>query len=133
TSDKVAQPLDVRAGDQMEFQIHLYNTGNLTASVQVSDTLPANLALVYGPWSNLPPAPAFINNTVVWSGTLAAGGGGAIGFEATVLEVPPGGVITNAVWIDDGIHPVLRRQVTVQGWFDVYLPLILKEVCPASI
>ena len=44
-----------------------------------------------------------------------------------MLDVPSGGVITNAVWIDDGIHPVLRRQVTVQGWFDIYLPLILKE------
>ncbi len=126
TSDKVAQPLKVHVGDQMEFQIHLCNTGNLTASVQVSDTLPSNLVLVYGPWSNLPPAPAFISNTVVWSGTLAAGEGGAIGFEATVLEAPPGGVITNAVWIDDGIHPVLRRQVTAQCWFDIYLPLILK-------
>jgi uncharacterized repeat protein (TIGR01451 family) len=127
TSDKVAQPLEVYPGDRMEFQIHLHNTGNLTASVQVTDPLPSNLALASGPWSNRPPDPAVISNTIVWSGTLDAGQDGAIGFEAWVLDVPPGGVITNGVWIDDGVHPTLYREVTVRGWRAVYLPLILQN------
>jgi uncharacterized repeat protein (TIGR01451 family) len=127
TSDKVAQPLDVRPGDRMEFQIHLRNTGNLAASVQVTDPLPANLALASGPWSNLLPDPAFISNTVAWSGTLAAGQDGSIGFEAWVLDVPPGRVVTNAAWIDDGVHSPLRREVAVRGWRPVYLPLILQS------
>jgi len=127
TSDKVAQPLIVRPGDRMEFQIHLHNTGDLAASTQVTDPLPANLALAAGPWSNFPPHPAFVSDTIVWSGTLAVGQDGAIGFEAWVLDAPPGGVVTNGVWIDDGVHPPFHRQVAARGWRSVYLPLIARS------
>jgi uncharacterized repeat protein (TIGR01451 family) len=128
TSDKVAQPLYVRPGDVMEFQIHLDNTGNLEASVRITDPLPACLELTAGPYINSPhsPAPAFEDGAITWNGMLAAGEGDvAIGFEARVLDLLPTGIVTNAVWIDDGVHPILRREVSTRCRF--YLPAILKN------
>jgi uncharacterized repeat protein (TIGR01451 family) len=130
TSEKVAQPLHVSAGEVMAFQVHVDNTGNLRAGVQITDPLPAYLTLTAGPYSSLPPQPVYLSDThtILWSGTVSAGQlDVTIGFAAEVLYVPPGGTITNAVWIDDGVHPVLRRQVTATGWRQVYLPIILKE------
>jgi uncharacterized repeat protein (TIGR01451 family) len=127
TSAKVAQPLNAHPDDIVEFQIHLSNTGNLAASVQISDVLPAYLALTSGPWSNYPPDPAFVSDTILWSGAVDAGQTDvAIGFEAELLYVPSGGVVTNAAWIDDGAHPPFQRLVTVGGRWQVYLPIILK-------
>jgi uncharacterized repeat protein (TIGR01451 family) len=130
TSDKAAQPPHVHPGDVLEFQIHPKNTGNLAAGVQITDPLPVYLELAAGPTSNHPPDPVYLSDThtIVWSGTIAAGQTTvAIDFDARVLDVAPGGLVTNAVWIDDGIHAVLRRQVTVSGRWPCYLPLILKH------
>jgi len=127
TSDKTAQPLSVHPGDVMEFQIHLNNTGNLAASVQITDPLPDYLELTAGPYSSHPPDPVFADGTIAWTGSLAAGQTDvAIGFDAELLYMPPGGVVTNAVWIDDGVPPILRRQVAVSGRWPVYLPVVLK-------
>jgi uncharacterized repeat protein (TIGR01451 family) len=129
TSAKVAQPLAVQPGDQLEFQVHLNNTGNLTAAVRITDALPASLELVAGPWSNLGPSPVAISDTIYWSGTVTADLV-AIGFEARLREPPlgvGGGTVTNAVWIADGFHPVLRRQVAVVVQSRFYLPLVLKS------
>ncbi len=132
TSDKVAQPLTVREGDVMEFQIHLKNTGNLSATVQMTDPLPSDLRLTNVPWSNQPPDPVVIDDTIVWSGTVAASDSVwvdnvAIGFEAEVLTVSTSGVVTNGFWVDDGVHPAFRRQITVTGLFaEVYLPLLMR-------
>jgi uncharacterized repeat protein (TIGR01451 family) len=134
TSDKVAQPLTVRKGDVMEFQIHLKNTGNLNATVQVTDPLPSTLRLTNVPWSNQPPDPVVVDDTITWSGTVETSdsvwvGGVAIGFEAEVLTVPTSGVVTNAFWVDDGVSPPLRRQITVTGLFaEWYLPLVMRAL-----
>ncbi len=128
TSDKVAHPLWLHPGDLVEFQIRLNNTGNLAAGVQVTDPLPANLALTSDPWSTLPPDPTFDGSAIAWNGNLDPGQTDvAIGFEAQVLVLRPGGVVTNVAWIDDGVHPTLRRQVTIEGRLCVYLPLVLKS------
>lgn len=127
TSDKVAQPVWVHPGDVVEFQIRLNNTGNLAANVQATDPLPVNLALTAGPWSTLPPDPTFEGSTITWNGDLAPGQTDVtIGFDAQVLALSPGGMVTNVVWIEDGVHPALRRQVVLQGRNRLYLPLILK-------
>jgi uncharacterized repeat protein (TIGR01451 family) len=128
TSDKVAQPLHVHPGDVMGFQIHLRNTGNLTASVQITDPLPANLMLAAGPNASRPPEPEYSSEThsVLWQGSLAAGETDlTLGFDAQVLYLSPSGVVTNAIWIDDGVHPVLRRQAG--SWLGVYIPLLFKN------
>jgi uncharacterized repeat protein (TIGR01451 family) len=128
TSAKVAQPLCVFPDDVVEFQIHLGNTGNLAASTQVTDPLPPNLSLTFGPWSSSGlPAPTFADGTISWGGTLAAGQTDAIiGFEAQVLDVQPGEAIVNTAAIDDGVHAALHRQVTLKGCHRVYLPLTLR-------
>jgi uncharacterized repeat protein (TIGR01451 family) len=129
TSAKVAQPLAVQPGDQLEYQVHLRNTGNLTATVRITDALLPSLELVAGPWSNVGPQPIAISDTIYWSGTVAADLV-AIGFEARLREPPwvaGGQTVTNTVWIADGLHPVLSRQVAVAVNVRFYLPLVLKS------
>jgi uncharacterized repeat protein (TIGR01451 family) len=127
TSQKVAQPLHVRRGDILEFQIQLNNSGNLGASVQITDPLPAYLELTAGPYSTQAPDPELVSGAISWQGSLAAGQQVvAIGFDARLVDVPAGGVVSNSVWIDDGVHPVLRRQVTVSAALSFYLPIVLK-------
>jgi uncharacterized repeat protein (TIGR01451 family) len=128
TSDKDAQPLNVHPGDLMEFEIHLANTGNLQAGVTITDPLPAYLSLTTGPWSSHPPQPEVVDGTIYWGGTLAAGQTDVtLGFQAQVLDVPPGGVLSNTVWIDGGGPTILRRQAIASGWLRLYLPLVVKN------
>jgi len=128
TSDKLAQPRYARPGDTMVFQINLRNTGNLVASVRITDTLPDYLQLVGDPVSSQLPEPVYESDarTLYWHGSLAADQSAVvISFDARVLRLPPSGTVTNAVWIDDGEHPVLRRQVT--SWKRTCLPIVLKN------
>jgi len=128
TSAKTASPVCVSPGDQVEFQIHLDNTGNLTATVQMTDPLPANIAVTAGPWISptLPP-PTLISGTVTWNGALAAGQTGiTIGYTAQVLDVQPGESITNTAWIDDAADPILQRRAVLVQCPRIYLPLVLK-------
>ena len=129
TSDKAAQPATLYPGDLIEFEIHLANTGNLEASVTITDPLPAYLTLTSVPWSNYPPQPVVVDDTIHWNGTLNAGQMDmTIGFEARLLELPPGGVISNSVWIDGGGPTILHRQATAIGRQRLYLPLAVKAL-----
>jgi uncharacterized repeat protein (TIGR01451 family) len=129
TSAKVAQPLCVFPGDVVEFQIHLDNTGNLAAGIQLTDQLPANLYVTTEPWiSHDLPDPILVGNTLTWSGTLTVGQTVvAIGFETQVLDVEPGEEIVNTAQIDVGANPTLHRQVTLKGCQRFYVPLVLKD------
>ncbi len=129
TSDKVAEPPSASPGEQVAFRIHLRNTGNLEATLQISDPLTACLELVTGPYSNYPPEPLFLSDTrtIVWEGMLAAGQTDVtIGFDALVLDMPETG-LANIAWIDDGVHPILRREVRVRRGHRLYLPVILRQ------
>ena len=128
TSAKVAWPVCVDPGDEVEFEIHLNNTGNLAAGVQVTDPLPANVTVTAGPWISptLPP-PALISGTVVWAGSLVAGQTGVtIGFTAQISDVDPEKKIINIAWIDDAIHPTLQRRAILKRCASFYLPLIVR-------
>jgi uncharacterized repeat protein (TIGR01451 family) len=130
TSVKETTPQRARPGDNVQFQIKLENSGNLQASVMVTDLLPSDLTLTAGP-SITPthlPDPTYVGDTIGWNGTLAAGQTGAvISFETLVLSVPPGGLITNTAWISGGLHSVLIRPATVNGRLPIYLPIIVKD------
>ena len=128
TSGKTASPVCVSPGDEVEFQIRLNNTGNLTAAVQMTDAVPANIAVTDGPWISptLPP-PTLISGTVAWNGALPAGQTGiTIGFTAQVLDAQPGEAITNTAMIGDAAHPILERRAVLVQCLRLYLPLVLK-------
>ncbi len=130
TSDKVAGPAHAGPGQVVTFTVHLVNSGNLAASVQLTDPLPVGLFLVSGPRVEPPglPAPVLVSDTLLWNGTLAPDPAGAsIVFGTEVLSLPVGGTFTNTAWIDDGVHPPLRRQATVSARWAVYLPIILRK------
>jgi len=126
TSAKVVQPLNVRPGEILEFQVHMANTGNLAANVQMTDTLPAWLELVNQPWTSVGGLPAVNGETITWSGEVPAAGIVTAGFEARLLAVPPGGAVTNTAWIADGVHPALAVQAAARAWQRIYVPLILR-------
>jgi hypothetical protein len=112
----------------VQFRIRLRNSGNLSATVEVTDPLPPELSLTAGPTitpTHLP-VPLFQDGTISWSGTLAAGQEDVgISLVAEVATVPIGGLITNTAWISDGLHPALQRQVTINGRLPIYLPMIV--------
>jgi uncharacterized repeat protein (TIGR01451 family) len=130
TSAKVAEPACAQAGDEVQFEIRLSNTGNLTADVELIDPLPAGLALEAGPWVSptLLPPPYVVSGTIVWNGSLAPGGARAtVGLTARVLEMPPGPGIVNVASIDDGVHPALYRAAAVRTCTRIYLPIVRKQ------
>jgi uncharacterized repeat protein (TIGR01451 family) len=129
TSYKAVEPHYARAGDTLAFEIHLRNTGNLAASVRITDSLPAYLELASSPVSSQPPEPLYDGDarTLYWHGSLApAQSTVLISFDARVLWLPPSRTVSNVVWIDDGQHPALRRQVTT--WQRTFLPILLKNL-----
>jgi uncharacterized repeat protein (TIGR01451 family) len=124
TSAKVVQPLAVRPDDLLEYQVHVANTGNLGAGVELSDTLPAYLQLANLPWSTAGPAPLVDGKTITWSGPVLAGGGVTVGFEARLLYAPADGSVRNVAWIDDGLHSALRAEAVARVWQRMYMPLV---------
>jgi uncharacterized repeat protein (TIGR01451 family) len=130
TSHKTASTSHAAPGTEVAFEIHLVNSGNQPASVGISDPLPAALSLRSVP-SVYPaglPDPVVISDTVYWNGTVADDSTGvSIVFTTEVLSAPAGGLITNEVWIDDGIHPAFSRQATISSQFRVYVPIIVKR------
>ena len=128
TSSKRVAPQCVAPGQEVEYRIQLNNTGSLAASARVTDSLPADLELVAGPWitPTLPP-PVVVSGTLTWQGSLAAGQSGVvIGWTVRVASIQPSDEIANVVWLDDGVHSSLWRKVDVIGCQWVYLPVVAK-------
>jgi uncharacterized repeat protein (TIGR01451 family) len=132
TSEKVADVSYVQPGEVTAFQVRLRNTGNLSATVVLSDPLPVGLSLTHGPWISptSAPDPIVVGRTILWNGTLGYTPGGAqvtIGFAARVPDLPSRGAITNTVWIGDGVHPRIRRWATLHVGYWLHLPVIFRK------
>ncbi|HSJ53799.1 MAG TPA: DUF5107 domain-containing protein [Anaerolineae bacterium] len=126
TSSKVVQPLAVNPGDRLEFQVHVINTGSLAANATMTDALPDWLALANQPWSTAGNPPSVDGETITWSGEVPAGGAVSIGFEAWLSFGPPGGVVSNTAWINDGLHPARAVQAVARVWQRMYVPLVMR-------
>lgn len=130
TSAKTVNVAGVTPGGTVTFTISLLNTGNVTASVTITDPIPAGASYVLG--SSTLNAVAFnvyndVANRIEWSGSVPPGGGVALSFRA-IISAAGGTTITNTVTIDDGAGLVFTRQAATQAIrYTINLPIILKQ------
>ncbi len=122
-----AVPRFFNPGQAMDYRIDLRNTGNVSGSLNLSDTLPATLSLISGTLSaSAGPAPQFDGVHITWAGVVTDAQSVSITYALTpVIELVRGTTVTNTVVIVGGVKPVVRTAFTTLG-FNAYLPLILR-------
>ncbi|MBN1483715.1 MAG: DUF11 domain-containing protein [Chloroflexia bacterium] len=106
-SDKEA-PESALAGDTLPYTITLRNGGWVSASVQLTDSLPPSLTVVT---ASLPAGMAHAGGQLTWSGTVEVGLDVVLGFQAVIDPgAAPDTLLLNVVEINDGAGGVLSRQ-----------------------
>ncbi len=105
TSSKTVSAGNAVPGQALNYQIHLINTGNMTATTRITDTLSPNLVNV----RNVTPAGASydaVGHAIVWAGPVGPGPEVTIGFTADVRNPLDGTqtIIYNTARVDDGFH-----------------------------
>ncbi len=137
TSTKTYSPDTLYAGDTVTFAIALRNTSTATLGITVTDQLVAALEIVCGseqvnPATGWPVCDAQ-QNVITYTAPITAHSVITLSFQAVIsASLMPGQVITNTVWIDDGMH-ILTRSVTLtlaDPTQYVYLPLVIRRWPP---
>jgi len=126
TSSKDATPYLFHLGENLTYTIVVENTGNLTAQVAMTDTLPATLELVMAeePVGTTGELPGSIRR---WNGALPPAMSLRFRYVFSPTEATPLGVpLTNTVELSGSVlGPVVRRATVVRA-YRCWLPLILK-------
>ncbi len=113
-----AQVGDVLAGSYLDYGIGVANDGDVTATVYLSDTLPAHTSLVTSSVTILPaasPPPTYTSDTLIWQGTVAPGQAVTLSFQVQVVPgTISGTAIANVAWVQDVQRPgvVVTASVT---------------------
>ncbi len=120
-SHKIAEPPnppDLHPGDTFTYTIVLENGGEITAAAVLTDVLPAEVTVLT---PTLPPAMVYEDGQLLWSGDVAPAQVLPLSFLAVVdTDVPIGTIVTNSVWIADGVHLFTRTaSLEVAGLPDV--------------
>ena len=127
SSTKTVVPDTAAAGQVVTFTVQLVNSGTLSATVTVTDTLPEALMFHGTPTASSGDAPVTSTHTLTWTGTVADGATVDITY-ATMLTststLTPTAV--NEAQIDDGVGNVYTRRAFVNG-HSVFLPLVLRN------
>ncbi len=127
TSRKSAAPRLARPHQAISYTICVSNTGNLTASVALTDTHPARLVLLTGTVAG---PPGFTlddpGGLIYWRGDVAPGEAARITYALYLTtETPIGAGLTNTVTIAGGLEGELTRRATVVRAYPVWLPLVV--------
>jgi uncharacterized repeat protein (TIGR01451 family) len=132
TSRKVAAPRRFRSDQTVAYTIVVSNTGNLTAAAVVTDTVPAEMAVLTGTLSATSgPLPTYADGQVRWGGTVAAGAQVRVTYALSPTAATPFGVgLTNTVKISGSVLGPLTRRETVVQMVPVWLPLVVREWGP---
>ncbi len=123
---KEADRFYVHPGEVLTFTIRLINVGEIEAWVTITDVVPTQTTVLT---ETLPPGMVYTDGLLLWSGGVSPSV--SLPFQARVLDVPTGTVLTNLVWIDDGVHAPFTRTTSVEvlGVPDIEVsPLALSAV-----
>ncbi|MGD9101150.1 MAG: hypothetical protein PVF45_11780, partial [Anaerolineae bacterium] len=128
-SVKTAEPPGVPPGETLTYTIALLNSGNVTASVTITDPIPDGVNYVLGS-SEINAVRAGLyndaNNSIEWQGSVAPGDTVTIRFQAQITA-SGGTMVVNTVTVDDGAGMMFERQVAVPSReYNIYLPLVLR-------
>jgi len=135
-SYKTASPRYAGFGERVAYTVVISNaTGPLSATVQFTDTLPAGM--VYVPGTLTATTGAVVDAfapTLTWSGVLSPSPVITITYAVAVTYTIPGStailpqVITNTATIAAPGYPTITRTAVVRtNWYNVYLPLVLRQ------
>lgn len=121
----------VRAGETFSYTIRLINVGNADAYATITDVLPLEVTPIT---ATLPPGMVYEGGLLLWSGWVYQASQLPLAFQVRVSpDISHGGVITNTVWIADGLHAPFSREayVTVEApRYIVYLPIVFRTHDP---
>ena len=134
TSEKTATPFDqlTPGFSYIGYSIDLWNSGTLTATVTLTDTLPASSTLSLDALSfNGVPAPdLFQGGAIQWSGIITPDQQAVINYHLSpIVNLPSGTVITNSVSIQYERGLITRTATTTVPYL-VYLPLVARLAAP---
>jgi len=105
----------------------LVNSGDLSATVSFTDTMPATLLLQGAPTASSSPPPTVNGPTITWQGTITSGESVTITYTSLLTStatLTPTAV--NEAYIADGTGNVYLRRAIVNER-RVYLPLVLRQ------
>lgn len=109
-SSKTAVPATAMPGESITYTLTLINSGNTTASLRLTDTLPVEVTPIT---ATLPAGMTYTGGQLHWSGDLPAGETQSISYAVTVNSDAPEGPITNSVTLNDGAGTLTIRTATV--------------------
>jgi uncharacterized repeat protein (TIGR01451 family) len=126
TSTKTVAPEAATVGEIVTYTVRLANSGEISTTVAVTDTLPATLIPQGTPTSSSGPAPVLAGQTLTWAGSVLVDTPVILTYTAELTStttLTP--TVVNAVQIDENIGNVYVRRAFVNG-HKLFLPLVLR-------
>ena len=128
TSRKSATPNQPCCGQTVEYTISISNTGSLSATVTLTDTLPAEMIVLtrtLAATSGL--TPTYAGGWIHWDGAVEAGAAVRVTYVLLPTAATPFGVpLTNTAEITGSVLGPFTRQETVMQMCFVWLPLVVR-------
>ncbi|MEA3341637.1 MAG: DUF5107 domain-containing protein, partial [Chloroflexota bacterium] len=127
-SRKSAAPQQPGSNQAIAYTIFISNTGNLSATVTLTDTPPAELVLLTETLAATSgPAPTYASGQIQWGGAVEAGAAVRVTYTLSPTAATPIGVpLTNTAEIAGSVlGPITRRESVVRMCF-MWLPLIMR-------
>ena len=131
-SIKTVIPTEANIGAIVTYTVQLVNSGGLSTTVSLTDTLPAALLLQGNSVASAGDPPAVAGQTITWRGAVDAGATVDVTYAAQVTAtgtlVPSGTLvppIVNRAYVDDGAGNVYLRHAFVNG-YALFMPLVIK-------
>ncbi|MEE8390512.1 MAG: DUF5107 domain-containing protein [Anaerolineae bacterium] len=129
TLRKTAAPRYFSADQTVAYTILISNTGNLTASVTLTDTPPGSMTVLTETLAATPSLTLlYPDNVIYWTGVITPGSEVRVTYALSPTAATPIGVpLTNTVEVMGSILGVFTRQTTVMRAHLVWLPLVTRE------
>jgi uncharacterized repeat protein (TIGR01451 family) len=128
SSSKAASQGAAQTGDTVTYTIQVINdTGALTNTVHLTDTVPAGLAYIPGSLSASSGSVDESNAPILtWTGVLTPTPEITVTYAVTVTAVGPQAITNTAVMGSPGYGSIERSATLIANGYQVYLPLIFR-------